>query len=176
MKSLIRKEILKPLNLNESIEPEGEDVIEDKTLKTKDPDAVEVAKEPKKELVEKDKKIPYGEELILDIHGVDRGKITAANVKKFAADLCDEIGMKKGPNYVWGNEENMDHEKNPKADGISCVQFLYTSSIIVHAIDELNKVFINVFSCHEFDQKKATAFALKTWGGELVASHDIIRK
>jgi S-adenosylmethionine/arginine decarboxylase-like enzyme len=117
----------------------------------------------------------YGQEAILDLHGVPKDKFDTDIVRTFAEKLCDEIGMKRGPRYVWGNDKSLGTMHNPKADGISCIQFLYSSSILVHAIDELGKVFINVFSCQEFDSEKVRQFALATFGGRLAAFHNIKR-
>ena len=130
----------------------------------------------KEQLIEIDKHKDYGQELILDIHDVARGRIHAKGVKQFAADLCDEIGMSRGPSFVWGTDSDKDEWKDPKADGISCVQFLHSSSITIHAIDLLNRVFINVFSCKSFDAEKAKAFAMKKFGGTLSGEHNIVRK
>ena len=137
---------------------------------------IKLTEENKEELIEKDKQEDYGMELILDIHEVSKDKIHAKAVKQFCADLCDEIGMSKGPNVIWGTDSDKDEYKDPKADGISCVQFLHSSSITLHAIDLLGKVFINIFSCKDFDAEKAENFALTDWGGEVVAKHNIIRK
>lgn len=130
---------------------------------------------PEKTEVVKDKKLPYGQELILDIHDIDQERVHVEFLKKFAADLCDEIGMQRGPLYEWGSEEELAKYKNPKVDGISVCQFLYESSIVVHCIDELGKIFVNIFSCKKFDAEKAKAFCLKEWGGNIATEHNIIR-
>lgn len=120
----------------------------------------------------------YGQEVVLDIHNVPSEFFKLKTVREFAENLCDEIGMIKGPLYTWGGETRNLHTdyKNPKADGISCVQFLYSSSITIHAIDEINKVFINVFSCEQFDGDAARDFALKNVGGDIVSYHNYKRK
>jgi S-adenosylmethionine/arginine decarboxylase-like enzyme len=86
--------------------------------------------------------------------------------------------MIRGPIYTWGGEKKdlHAHPENPKIDGISCVQFLHSSSITLHAIDELNKVFINVFSCEKFDAEMVKQFALDNVGGVLVTYHNYRRK
>ena len=122
------------------------------------------------------KKVPYGQELVLDLHDVDPEKIHVKALKHFAAALCDEIGMKKGPQFEWGAEKQLGKFENPKYDGISVVQFLYESSIVIHCIDELGKVFINVFSCKEFSAEMAKSFSIEYWGGKVVSEHNIVRK
>lgn len=117
----------------------------------------------------------YGQEAILDVHEVQLDRFDTKIVRKFAEDLCDAIGMKRGPIYVWGNDESLGTMHNPKADGISCVQFLYSSSITIHAIDELGKVFVNVFSCRKFDPDIVRRMVLDTFGGKIVGYHVLRR-
>lgn len=130
--------------------------------------------------IEPTKKENYGQELILDIHDVPAEFFTKKNLREFAEKLCDEINMRRGPFHIWGEEKQLDKAKKGegaiKADGLSCVQFLYTSSITVHALDEIQKVFVNVFSCNKFDSKKAIKFTEDHIGGKLVESHTITRK
>jgi S-adenosylmethionine decarboxylase len=145
-------------------------------LEEADPTPEEIKEKSKEELIEIDTKADYGMEFILDIHDVDRDLVNEENVKKFAADLCDEIEMKKGPLHSWGSNTDLDAYKNPKVDGISAIQFLYTSNITVHCIEELGKVFINVFSCRNFDIEKVKSFSSKVWGGKIVSEHNIVRK
>lgn len=128
------------------------------------------------EEIEKDKETSYGQEVILDIHNVPDECFRKKFIRDFAEKLCDEIGMKRGPSYVWGEEKELRTMKNPKADGISCCQFLYTSSITLHFIDELNKVFINVFSCRNFDAEKVKKYAMENLNGKIVSYHNIVRK
>ena len=117
----------------------------------------------------------YGQEAIIDLHDVPLDRFHHLVVKEFAEKLCDEIGMKRGPNYTWGDDKDLGTMHNPKADGLSCCQFLYSSSIIVHALDELGKVFINVFSCQTFDPEKVLRFAQATFAGRVAAFHNLKR-
>jgi S-adenosylmethionine/arginine decarboxylase-like enzyme len=125
------------------------------------------------ETVEKEN---YGQELILDFHEVPSDFFTDKNVRHFAESLCDEIGMRRGPIVCWGQDKALKTMSRPKADGISVCQFLYESSIVVHAIDELHKVFVNVFSCKSFDADTAIKFAKENISGKIVSIHNMIRK
>ncbi len=102
----------------------------------------------------------YGMELILDIHNVELPYFTIEFLKPFIQNLCDTIKFKKGPFYSWGDNFDENDEKNPKCDGISCVQFLEHSSITCHAIDELGYIFINIFTCDLFNTDIAQAYIL----------------
>jgi S-adenosylmethionine/arginine decarboxylase-like enzyme len=127
------------------------------------------------ESIEEVKEEDYGQEVIIDIHDVPEEFFTKKNVRQFVEKLCDEIQMKRGPNYMWGEEKELHAYANPKVDGLSCVQFLYSSSITIHAINELNKVFLNIFSCKTFDSEKAKLFTEKNIGGRIVSFHDFKR-
>ena len=118
----------------------------------------------------------YGQELILDFSDVPKEFFEQHRIKKFTEILAHEIEMTKGPNYVWGNDKDLGTMHDPSADGISCIQFIMSSSILCHCIDEEGKVFVNIFSCKKFDADKAQKCAEKAIGGKLVAIHNIIRK
>jgi len=53
----------------------------------------------------------------------------------------------------------------PHLKGISVIQFITTSNITIHTLDVLGKVFINIFSCKNFDTYKAATFSEKFFGG-----------
>ena len=86
------------------------------------------------------------------------------------------IGMTAGPVYLWGNDKSLGTMHDPKADGISAIQFIMTSSILAHCIDEEKKVFINCFSCKDFDTAKAKLYIQKTVGGSIVSFTETVRK
>lgn len=118
----------------------------------------------------------YGMEAVLDIHDVPIEFFDDKNVRRFAEKLCDEIGMTKGPIYLWGDNKALGTMNDPKADGISVCQFLHSSSITIHAIDEFKKVFINVFSCKSFPADTVREFAEENVGGTIVSFHVFKRK
>ena len=122
----------------------------------------------------------YGQEMVIDIHEVPDEFFTKKNVRQYAEKLCDEIDMKRGPIYVWGKESELHThptgEGAIKADGLSCIQFLYSSSIVIHALDEIKKVFVNIFSWNQFDVEKARKFTEEHIGGKIINVHNIVRK
>lgn len=120
--------------------------------------------------IQKYKTENYGQEVVVDLQNVPPEVFNLATIQAFASDLCEEIGMNKGPFYNWGTEEdNGKYADEPKKDGISVVQFLWESSITIHALDLIQKVFINVFSCKAIDVEKVREFSLKRLGGDLVS-------
>ena len=124
--------------------------------------------------IKKAKKDNYGRQVVLTLHDVNKDKYTVASLRHFVEQLCDEIGMQRGPMYTWGNNKELGKLRNPKADGLSVIQFLYESSIVVHAPDEIGKIFVTVFSCKEFDPQKVKKFTMDWFGGKFIKMHNFI--
>ena len=51
---------------------------------------------------------------------------------------------------------------SPQTKGTSAVCFILTSTIVVHTLDILKAVYVNIFSCKEFDPAVAGQFT-KEW-------------
>lgn len=114
----------------------------------------------------------YGIELIIDMHGCDTHTFTKENLEKYFVDLCDSIGMKRhGKPLFWHDNSNTPHLK-----GVSAIQFIETSNIVVHALEILESTFVNIFSCKEFDTKKAEAFTKNFFKAKESVSKVIERK
>ena len=114
----------------------------------------------------------YGIELILDMHKCDTSTFTKENLSKYFIELCKLIDMKcHGEPLFWHDDSNRPHLR-----GISGIQFIETSNIVVHALELLETVFVNIFSCKEFDTKVAEDFTKKFFKAKEVSSRVIERK
>ena len=101
----------------------------------------------------------YGLELIIDLHGCDLSDLGKEKLGKFFIELCDLIKMKRhGKPLFW-----VDHSDFPHLRGVSGIQFIETSNIVCHPLPMLKATYINIFSCKEFDTKKALGFCKKFW-------------
>lgn len=116
----------------------------------------------------------YGKELILDIHEIQNTHLfNRKDLKKFFIKLCKEINMVRQDLHFW------DYEGLPKQyvkapahlKGTSAVQFIKTSNVTVHTLDELKRVYLNIFSCKSFNARKAKKFCLNWFGGKVVNEH-----
>ncbi len=47
------------------------------------------------------------------------------------------------------------------AKGTSAVQFILMSLMVIHTLELLDAVYLNIFSCKEFDPDEAIRFALE---------------
>ena len=119
----------------------------------------------------------YGHELILDLHRCDETKFNRASIDDYFRLLCDLIDMEKCERYFWDDKDTDEDEKQtePHTIGTSAVQFILTSNITIHTLDLLRKVFVNIFSCKEFDPEVAKEFTESWFDGEIVSEHFIER-
>ena len=119
----------------------------------------------------------YGKELILDIHNSSvKERFTEKLLKQFCKELCIAIDMKAMQFNVWEYEDEDEYnEAPPKLKGISCVQFIETSNITIHTLDDMKHVYINIFSCKDFSVGTARSMALKYFGGQIVNETEVDR-
>ena len=104
----------------------------------------------------------YGQELVLDLHGCDASLFNRKDLDKFFTRLCDLIGVEKGDRYWWDDVGVPEEEcqTDPDLKGTSAVQFILTSTIVVHVLDLLGTVYVNIFSCGEFSAADVEAFCI----------------
>lgn len=133
---------------------------------------------PSKSSMSSSREEPYGQELIVDLHGCDVARFTRVELARYLTELCEIIDMERCEVYYWDDvgvpEE--DRQKHPKTKGTSVVQFILTSTIVLHTLDLLGSVYVNIFSCKAFDVKKAEEFTVEwfkssEWVTHLVTRH-----
>ena len=119
--------------------------------------------------------VAYGQELILDLHGCDILCFTRTSIERYFVELCRLIDMERCDLHFWDDLDVPEDERqtNPKTKGTSAVQFILTSSIVIHTLDLMQTAFVNIFSCKAFDTDKAAAFtvewfASKDWTKQVV--------
>ncbi len=120
---------------------------------------------------------PYGFELILDLHGCDVSKFNRVSLDGYFEKLCKAIKMQKCKRYFWDDVGLPEEEKqtSPHTKGSSAVQFILTSSIVIHTLDLLKAVYVNIFSCKEFDAKVAEKITREWFGANGCKTHFIER-
>ena len=108
----------------------------------------------------------FGAELILDLHGCDPGTFTRKSISRYFADLCKLIDMKREALHFWDDFDVPVKERQTSAhtQGTSAVQFILTSSIVIHTLDQMGAIYINIFSCKEFDPNIAEQFTVDWFG------------
>lgn len=104
----------------------------------------------------------YGLELVADLHDCVLSDLSKEKLKEFFIELCDLINMKRHGDPIYWE----DYSGIPHLHGISAVQFIETSTIVCHPIPMKNAVYLNIFSCREFDTNEALKFCKKFWGAK----------
>lgn len=120
----------------------------------------------------------YGKELVLDLHNCNTKKFKRTTIRRFFQELCGLIDMKRCELFWWDDHglppEECQTESHLK--GTTAIQFIMTSNITIHTLDLLGNVYLNIFSCKDFDAKKATEFSRKFFEGKVAGATTIIRK
>ena len=119
----------------------------------------------------------YGQELILDLHGCDASKFTRSAIEQYCVELCELIDMERCDLHFWDDVGVAEDEKqtSTKTKGTSAVQFILTSTIVIHTLDLMKTVYVNIFSCKGFDTDEAAAFTAKWFGSEDWTANVVIR-
>ena len=120
---------------------------------------------------------PYGYELLLDLHHCVSSTFSRKSLRGFFKELCTQLGMKQ-EKLCWWDDLGVpleEQETEPHLKGTSAVQFIKTSNVTVHTLDLLGNVYLNIFSCKNFDPEGVPALSELWFGGEVVARHWIVR-
>ena len=120
----------------------------------------------------------YGQELILDLHECDATLFTRQSIEQFCSELCDLIDMERCDLHFWDDVGVPEEERqtSPKTKGTSAVQFILTSTIVIHTLDLMKAAYVNIFSCKEFDADEAAKFTANWFGSEDWTANVVIRR
>ena len=98
--------------------------------------------------------VPWGFHGIFDCSGCDLDKIQSAdNIKSWLSSLLTAIDM----TAVGDPIVTMTGVGMPDKEGYTAIQIIVPSSIVAHFIDSTQHIYIDVFSCKEFDPTKVEA-------------------
>lgn len=119
----------------------------------------------------------YGKELILDLHNCDPSTFNRRYIKQYFVELCKLIEMERCKLSFWDDHgvHPDEQQTEPHLKGTTAVQFILTSNIVIHTLDLLGTVYINIFSCKDFNADIAKEFSAKWFKGRIVNSHVIKR-
>jgi len=110
----------------------------------------------------------YGFELLMDLHDCDTALFNRVHIDNFFSELCELIDMTKCEVYFWDDLGVPKNEQQtlPHTKGTSAVCFILTSTIVVHTLDLLGVVYVNIFSCKQFDAGVAASFTANWFRAE----------
>ena len=124
-----------------------------------------------------EKEKPYGYELIMDLHDCNVSKFNRGSLESYFTKLCEAIDMKKCKLCFW-DDQGLPPEQCqtlPHTKGTSAVQFILTSSVVVHTLDLLKASYVNIFSCKKFDKGLAEKITEEWFEAKEHYSHFIER-
>ena len=110
----------------------------------------------------------YGHELILDLQDCNPSTFNRDSIDLYFTELCELIDMQRCEVHFWDDVGLPPEECQtlPHTKGTSAVCFILTSSIVIHTLDILKAVYVNIFSCKEFDPDTAAEFTRKWFEAE----------
>lgn len=119
----------------------------------------------------------YGFELIMDLHECNSGKFTRGSIEEYMETICEAIGMEREDLHFWDYEGVPEEERptEPHLLGTSAVQFIRTSNIVIHTLDLLKAVYVNIFSCKKYDTELAAKITKEWFGAKECSTHFIER-
>lgn len=120
----------------------------------------------------------YGMELIIDLYNCDVSTFTRKSIRNYLKILCDEIIFMEREALHWWDYHGIPEEDQPKEihlRGTSVVQFIKTSNIVIHTLDLLGNVYINIFSCKKFNADIAREFTGRFFKGD-IAHWEVVRR
>ena len=115
----------------------------------------------------------WGYHLILDCGGCDAKLMSDYdNVDKWIRKLVDDIDMQPigEPRIEYTAAEF------PDKAGFTVVQVIVTSSIVAHFVDGLGQIYLDVFSCKQFDTKVVEDSVRKNFGATKIRSYYLTRQ
>jgi S-adenosylmethionine/arginine decarboxylase-like enzyme len=105
----------------------------------------------------------WGWHLSVDASQCNLAKITdGENIRNFSNQLVKDIDM-----VAYGEPQIINFGSGDK-QGYTLVQLIETSNICAHFANELNAIFLDVFSCKEFDKETVKRLVVEYFdAGEL---------
>ena len=119
----------------------------------------------------------YGYSTVMDLTDCDSATFNRDYIELFLKALCVAIDMEREDLHFWDYEGDPEGYNNAPSHlrGVSAVQFIRTSSIVVHTLDEFNAVFFDLFSCKKYDPNILANMATEWFGGKVRFSQTVAR-
>ncbi len=118
----------------------------------------------------------YGREVLLDIVDANPEAFTRKAIEAFLIDLCATLRLERADLHFWDYEGPEEYDAAPAhLRGVSAVQFITTSTVVVHTIDVTRQVSVNVFGCGEIDAGAAERVVIRHFGGRVASMHSVER-
>ncbi len=128
----------------------------------------------------------YGPHLLMDCHGCDVKKFNRKSIEMYMKELCAAIEMDAEDFHFWDDTNVPENEKQTEEHAVGTsvggvikkkvgVQFVITSSIVIHTLDLLGRAYIDIFSCKLFSESAARCVTRYFFKADWIGSHLIQR-
>ncbi len=128
----------------------------------------------------------YGPHLLMDANGCDAKTFTRDSIRGFMHKLVEVVEMDAEDFHFWDDYDTPEDDKQTEvhAKGTTIggifkkkvgIQFIITSSIVIHTIEELGRVYIDIFSCKLFNEYAASRL-VKDWFKALKVRNHLIQR
>jgi S-adenosylmethionine decarboxylase len=115
---------------------------------------------------------PWGILTCIDLYECDPQIIRSAEaIKKFVAELCDLIEMKR-----FGETQVVHFGEEDRVAGFSMTQLIETSLISAHFANQSDTTYLDVFSCKPYDPDVVAQFAKKFFKAKRVKRQTLNRQ
>ena len=113
----------------------------------------------------------WGYSLLLNLSDCNNKLINSyEHIKNYIIRLCEIIKMNR-----YGEPQIILFGPNEDVYGYTLVQLIETSHIAGHFAEKTNSAFIDIFSCKDFDNIKATQFTQKHFESKGITPNVILR-
>lgn len=108
----------------------------------------------------------------IDLYGCDPATIRDAGaIRRFVVELCEKIGMRR-----FGECQVVHFGEDERVAGYSMTQLIETSLISGHFANATNAVYLDVFSCKEYDPGTVADFATAFFKADGRTVHVTLRR
>ena len=112
----------------------------------------------------------YGKHAIVDSSGCNDNLLDKDVIRAWIKELVDRIDM-----TAFG-EPIVERFGGGIETGISAVQLIETSAIVIHTNDQARDMYLDVFSCKDFDENDIVAFVEETFAPAQLNSQVFLRR
>jgi len=116
----------------------------------------------------------YGQHMLVDTRRCNKRITSIPDVTRFIKELVGLIDM------VGWQEPMVTRFPEDKSigslQGVSAIQMIYTSSITLHGHDNTRDMYLDIFSCKEYDTDKVESFVKEFFSPVVYKSQTVLRK
>lgn len=110
----------------------------------------------------------FGKETIIDLHHCDTSLFNRDDIDRYFEGVCEIMGVERDECHFWDDVGVPEEEQQtePHTQGTTAVQFILTSNITIHTLDQLKAVYVNAFSCSDFNAEKVVDYTQEFFDAE----------